>query len=94
MDDKKARKMFQAYLDNAEAKSGKTIAQMHAAMKASGIQGHSELRDFAEREFGVGHGHAQAIVVRYLRPEFRTPAETRKPRSAAKAKAKAKAKKW
>ena len=43
MDDEKARKIFQAYLDNAEAKSGKTISEMHAALKASGIKGHSEL---------------------------------------------------
>jgi hypothetical protein len=93
MDDEKARKMFQAYLDNAEAKSGKTVSQMHAALKKSGIKGHTELRDFAKREFGIGHGHAQAVVVRYLKPEFRTESEVRKPRAAAKTAKKPSAKK-
>ena len=79
MDDEKARKMFQAYLDNAEAKSGKTLPQMHAALKRSGLKAHAELRDFAKREFGIGHGHAQAVVMRYLKPEFRTAGEMRKP---------------
>ena len=58
MDDAKARKMFQAYLDNAEAKSGKTLSQMHAMLKKSGLKAHAALRDFAKREFGIGHGHA------------------------------------
>jgi Domain of unknown function (DUF4287) len=83
MDEAKARKMFQAYLDNAEAKSGKTIAQMHAALKRSRLKLHAELRDFAKRQFGIGHGHAQAVVMHYLKPEFRTESEMRKPRPAA-----------
>jgi hypothetical protein len=84
LDDEAARKMFQSYLTNAAAKSGMTLTAMHSALKKSGLTKHSDLRAYAMKRFGLGHGHAQAVVVRFLKPEFRTPAEKRiRPKSSA-----------
>lgn len=77
MDDEAARRTFQNYLANAEAKSGMTVDAMHAELKKSGLAKHSDLRSFAMQTFGLGHGHAQAVVARYLKPDFRTPAQKR-----------------
>jgi hypothetical protein len=70
MDPAKAAKAFQAYLDNAEKSSGKTIGEMHKALKASGISNHTEQRTFLMTTFGLGHGHAQAVLTKFKSPEF------------------------
>jgi hypothetical protein len=70
MDPVKAAKAFQAYLDNAEKSSGKTIDEMQKALKASGISNHTEQRTFLMTTFGLGHGHAQAVLTKFKSPEF------------------------
>ena len=70
MDPAKAAKAFQTYLDNAEKTSGKTIGEMHKALKASAISNHTEQRTFLMTTFGLGHGHAQAVLTKFKSPEF------------------------
>jgi Domain of unknown function (DUF4287) len=60
---------YQAYLDNIEAKTGKKPADFLTAAKAKGIVG-PDIRvmaivDWLKKDFGLGHGHAMAIVLSF-----------------------------
>lgn len=62
---------FQAYLDNIQAKTGKSPDQFRAWGEAKGFSTGTGLSDGVKvgtivsalkEEFGLGHGHAMAIV--------------------------------
>ncbi len=62
---------FQAYLDNIEAKTGKSPAQFRALAVEKGFATGSgiapgvkatQITDWLKADFGLGHGHAMAIV--------------------------------
>ena len=60
---------FQAYLDNIAAKTGKDPAAFRAMAAEKGYTDESGLlvkatviTDWLKAEFGLGHGHAMAIV--------------------------------
>jgi hypothetical protein len=62
---------FQAYLDNIQAKTGKTPDDFRAMAAAKGFANAdgiapgvkaTQITDWLKAEFGLGHGHAMAIV--------------------------------
>lgn len=62
---------FQAYLDTIQAKTGKTPDQFHQWAAQNGFSNGTGLADGVKAmqivaaikaEFGLGHGHAMAIV--------------------------------
>ncbi len=60
---------FQAYLDNITAKTGKTPADFRSLAAAKGFADSSGIlvkatviTDWLKADFGLGHGHAMAIV--------------------------------
>ena len=53
---------FQAYLDNIQAKTGKTPEDFRAEAKAKGLTQYGELMSWLKTEYGLGHGHANAIA--------------------------------
>jgi len=57
---------FQAYIDNIHAKTGKTPEEFLALAKAKGLIAPEvkvmQIVDWLKSEFGLGHGHAMAIV--------------------------------
>ena len=56
---------FQAYLDNIEAKTGKTPNEFIAMAKYKGFDKNTkagEIVDWLSADFGLGRGHAMAIV--------------------------------
>lgn len=62
---------FQAYLDNIQAKTGKTPDEFRAMAAAKGFAGPegiaagikaTQITDWLKADFGLGHGHAMAIV--------------------------------
>lgn len=53
---------FQAYLDNVQAKTGKTPADFIRLAAEKGLTKHSEIMAWLKADFGLGHGHAQAIT--------------------------------
>jgi hypothetical protein len=55
-------KAFETQLKNIQAKTGKTLDQLGAILRKSGLTKHGELRDFAKRELGLGHGDANTLV--------------------------------
>ena len=62
---------FQAYLDNIEAKTGKTSADFKRMAAEKGFSGPdgiakgvkaTQITDWLKADFGLGHGHAMAVV--------------------------------
>jgi hypothetical protein len=56
---------FQAYLDNVEAKTGKTPNEFIALAKEKGFGPDTkagEIATWLKEDFGLGHGHAMAMV--------------------------------
>lgn len=56
---------FQAYLDNIEAKTAKTPNELIALAKEKGFNANTkagEIATWLKEEFGLGHGHAMALV--------------------------------
>jgi Domain of unknown function (DUF4287)/Domain of unknown function (DUF5655) len=61
---------MQAYLDNIKAKTGKTQADFKALASAKGLVKHSEIIMWLKTDFGLGHGHANAIAAVLKNPDF------------------------
>jgi Domain of unknown function (DUF4287) len=61
---------FQAYLDNIKAKTGKSAEEFKALAVAKDLTPDkvkaTAITDWLKADFGLGHGHAMAIVA-YLR---------------------------
>ena len=55
-------KAFETQLKNIQARTGKSLEQLGATLRRSGLTKHGELRDFAKRELGLGHGDANTLV--------------------------------
>ncbi|MBD3744724.1 MAG: DUF4287 domain-containing protein [Sphingopyxis terrae] len=62
---------FQAYLDNVEAKTGRSAEALRAMAVERGLAGADGLAagvkagavvDWLKQDFGLGHGHAMSIV--------------------------------
>lgn len=49
-------------LKNIQARTGKTIAELHAAVARSGAIKHGEKRTWLMTHFGLGHGDANTVV--------------------------------
>jgi len=55
-------KAIETQLKNIQARTGKTLDQLGDLLRKSGFTKHGELRDFAKRELGLGHGDANTLV--------------------------------
>jgi hypothetical protein len=55
-------KAVETQLNNIQAKTGKTLAELSALVKASGLTKHGEIRAMLQKELGLGHGDANAVV--------------------------------
>lgn len=53
---------FQAYLDTAEAITGRTPNQFIATAKRKKLTEHKEIVAWLKEDFGLGLGHARAIA--------------------------------
>ena len=75
---------FQAYLDNIEAKTGKTPEDFHKAARAAGLLPDAtatQIVSWLARDYGLGRGHAMAIFAVFKHKEWITPAKPAKKRS-------------
>jgi hypothetical protein len=52
----------QTQINNIQKKTGKTLTELAALAKKSGLTKHSELRDMFKEKFGLGHGDANSLV--------------------------------
>ncbi len=51
-------------LVNIQRKTGKSLDELAALVKASGLSKHGEIRDMLKRELGLGHGDANTLTHR------------------------------
>lgn len=60
---------FQAYIDNIHAKTGKTPEDFLRDAKAKGMVGPDvkvmQIVNWLKKDYGLGHGHAMAIVLTF-----------------------------
>ncbi|MGQ0800197.1 MAG: DUF4287 domain-containing protein [Pseudomarimonas sp.] len=49
-------------LGNIQKKTGKSLAELHAAVAASGTVKHGEKRSWLMQQFGLGHGDANTVI--------------------------------
>src|SRR5574339_404961 len=62
-------------LANIEKRTGKTLAELAAIVKASGLTKHGELRDMLKRDLGMGHGDANTLVHHVLKSDGASAAD-------------------
>jgi hypothetical protein len=53
---------FQAYLDNVQAKTGKTAEDFRRLAKGKGLVEFKDIIAWLKDDFGLGLGHARAIA--------------------------------
>jgi hypothetical protein len=58
----KEKMTFQAYLDNIQAKTGKTPDDFRRLAAQKGLTKYNEIMPWLKSDFGLGHGHANAIA--------------------------------
>jgi hypothetical protein len=60
---------------NIEKRTGKTLAQLTAIIRSSGLTKHGEIRDMLKRDLGMGHGDANTLVHVALKSDGASAAE-------------------
>ena len=55
-------KALQTQLANIEKRTGKTLADLLAIVRGSGLTKHGELREMLKTDLGMGHGDANTLV--------------------------------
>lgn len=61
---------YKAYIDNIKAKTGKGPEYYQAEAKKKGLVKYSELLKWLKSDCGLGHGHANAIILYIQNPEI------------------------
>ncbi len=59
---------YKAYIDNIYAKTGKTPEDYLKMAKDKGLVKHADLLKWLKTECGLGHGHANAIILYIQNP--------------------------
>lgn len=52
----------QTQLENIQKKTGKSLDELAAIVKTSGLTKHGQIRDMLKRELGLGHGDANTLT--------------------------------
>jgi len=61
---------YKAYIDNIKAKTGKDPEDFLALAQEKGLTKHAELLSWLKSDCGLGHGHANAIILYIQNPEL------------------------
>jgi hypothetical protein len=59
-------KALETQLTNIQARSGKSLDQLFAIIRASGLAKHGEILAMLKRDLGMGHGDANRIALTFL----------------------------
>ena len=68
-------KAFETHLENIQKKTGKSLDELAEIIHKSGLTRHGEIRDYLQRELGLGYGDANALVHAVLKSDGRRAAE-------------------
>jgi hypothetical protein len=55
-------KAIATQLANIEKRNGKSLDELAAIIRASGLAKHGEIRDMLKRDLGLGHGDANTLT--------------------------------
>lgn len=55
-------KALETQLANIEKRAGKSLADLTAIVKGSGLRKNGEIRDMLKKDLGMGHGDANTLV--------------------------------
>jgi Domain of unknown function (DUF4287) len=61
---------YKAYIDNIKAKTGKKPEDFQKMAKEKGLVKYAELLKWLKTDCGLGHGHANAIILYIQDPEL------------------------
>jgi hypothetical protein len=61
---------YKAYLDNIQVQTGKTPEDFRKLAKEKNLVKYSELLKWLKTECGLGHGHANAMILYIQNPEL------------------------
>jgi hypothetical protein len=61
---------YKAYLDNIKAKTGKTPEEFRKLAQEKGLVKYGELLKWLKTDCGLGHGHANAIILYIQNPKL------------------------
>jgi len=61
---------YKAYIDNIQVKTGKTPEDFRKLAKEKGLVNYGELLKWLKMDCGLGHGHANAIILYIQNPEL------------------------
>ena len=67
----------QTQLKNIQTRTGKTLDELYALIRKSGLSKHGEIRDMLKKDLGMGHGDANTLVHTYLKAAKPAPAPSR-----------------
>lgn len=70
-------KATQTQIQNIQKKTGKSLDELAAIIKGSGLQKHGEIRDMLKREMGLGHGDANTLTHIVLKSDGERAAEAK-----------------
>ena len=59
---------YKAYIDNIKTKTGKTPEDFRRLAKSRGLVKYGELLKWLKTDCGLGHGHANAIILYIQNP--------------------------
>ena len=62
-------KALETQLANIQSRTGKSLSELAAIVKGSGLTKHGEIRDMLKRELGMGHGDANTLVHHVLQSD-------------------------
>jgi hypothetical protein len=68
-------KALATQLSNIEKRTGKSLADLAAIVKSSGLTKHGEIRDMLKKDLGMGHGDANTLVHHVLKSDGASAAE-------------------
>ena len=60
-------KALETQLKNIQTKTGKSLDELYALIRQSGLAKHGEIRDMLKSDLGMGHGDANTLVHTYLK---------------------------
>ena len=61
---------YKAYIDNIKAKTGKTPEDFRKLAKKKSLAKYGELLKWLKSDCGLGHGHANAIILYIQNPQL------------------------
>lgn len=70
-------KALETQLKNIQTRTGKTLDQLYAVIRKSGLTKHGEIRDMLKAYLGVGHGDANTLVHFYFKSDGESAAKAK-----------------